>query len=72
MKEQHLRSIVKAFSWRIIATLLTILIVYFFTKRIALSLGVGVVEVFAKMFFYYLHERAWIRIPWGTKIEKAI
>ena len=67
IKERHTRSIVKAFSWRIIATSLTMLIVYLFTKKIVLSLGIGAVEVVTKMFFYYFHERAWINISWGKK-----
>ena len=68
--ENHSRSIVKALSWRIMATFLTILIVYVFTKRMVLSLGIGAVEVFTKMFFYYLHERVWIKVSWGRKNVK--
>jgi hypothetical protein len=30
-------------------------------------LGVGLVEVIAKIIFYYLHERVWNRISWGKK-----
>jgi uncharacterized membrane protein len=25
------------------------------------------IEVITKMFFYYFHERTWIKIKWGTK-----
>ena len=68
--ENHSRSIVKALSWRFMATFLTILIVYAFTKKIVLSVGIGAVEVFTKMFFYYLHERAWVKVSWGRKHVK--
>jgi len=40
-------------------------IVFLFTRKIILSLSVGLVEVTAKMIFYYLHERTWHKISWG-------
>ncbi len=66
-KEAHHRTILKTISWRIIATCTTMTIVYFFTGQVALSLGVGVVEVITKMIFYYLHERAWSLSHLGRK-----
>ena len=35
------------------------------------ALKIGAVEVVAKMFIYYFHERAWVQIPLGT-IRKLI
>jgi uncharacterized membrane protein len=63
--EAHTRTIVKAISWRVIATLTTMIIVFLFTRRIILTLGVGLAEVTAKITFYYLHERVWDKISWG-------
>ncbi|MFW6140592.1 MAG: DUF2061 domain-containing protein [Acidobacteriota bacterium] len=63
----HTRSVFKSISWRVVATLTTMTIVYIFTKEIFLSIGVGVVEVFSKILFYYLHERIWNKIKWGKK-----
>ena len=65
MKEHHIRSITKAISWRFLATVTTISIVFIFTKKLMLSLGVGLVEVISKVIFYYLHERIWGKIQWG-------
>jgi uncharacterized membrane protein len=65
LREHHKRSVVKAISWRIVATVTTMLVVYAFTREIALAVGVGAVEVVAKLLFYYLHERLWHWIPWG-------
>jgi len=65
MREFHTRSIVKAISWRALASIATIAIVYAFTRRAALSLGVGGVEVALKVFLYYFHERLWQLIVWG-------
>jgi len=63
--EAHSRTIAKAISWRAIATLTTMTIVFLFTRRIILSLGVGLAEVIAKITFFYLHERIWEKISWG-------
>jgi uncharacterized membrane protein len=63
--EAHSRTIAKAISWRVLATLTTMTIVFLFTRRIILSLGVGLAEVLAKIIFYYLHERIWEKISWG-------
>jgi len=42
------------------------LVVYLFTKRLTLSLGIGVVEVTIKMLIYFLHERLWLKIKLGV------
>lgn len=64
MENQH-RSLIKTISWRSIATLTTIAIVYAFTREIPLSLGIGAVEVVSKMILYYFHERIWNLVGWG-------
>lgn len=66
-KDAHLRSIIKAISWRLFATLVTILIVFSFTRKLILSLGVGLVEVVVKLILYYFHERIWTIISFGKK-----
>ena len=63
--ETHSRTIVKAISWRALATLTTMTIVFLFTRRIMLSLGVGLAEIIAKITFYYAHERVWDKVSWG-------
>ena len=59
MRESHLRSILKGFSWRIIATFTLICIVYFIDGNISAALQVGFMEFFLKLLIYYAHERAW-------------
>ena len=66
-KEAHYRSILKALSWRVFGTASTILIVFAFTGRLALSFGVGVVEVVTKLLLYYFHERVWGLMGIGRK-----
>ena len=64
--ESHLRSILKGFSWRIIASTTTITITYFITGQVETALQVGALEFFGKIFIYYLHERAWQKVPVGA------
>ena len=66
MADNRKRSIAKTISWRVVATVTTIVIVFTFTGEVALSFGVGAVEVTTKMALYYGHERAWSHGDWGT------
>ena len=70
-EDQPKRSIAKSLTWRALATLTTFVIVYAYTDELALSLGVGAVEVVTKMSLYYLHERFWMRIRWGRSVSGA-
>jgi len=55
------RHLAKAITYRVLSTILTILLAFIFTKDINLSLQFGVVEVAVKIVFYYLHERVWYK-----------
>lgn len=61
------RTVGKAISWRAIATLTTMTLVFIFTREIDKSLGIGALDVIAKLTFYYLHERVWQKVSWGKK-----
>ena len=56
----HAQSLLKAFSWRILATLTTIIISYIVTHELKYALSIGFIEVFAKVALYYVHERFWL------------
>jgi adenylylsulfate kinase len=63
------RSVAKAVTWRVIATTTTMFLVYIFTGKLDLSLGVGFFDVFMKLAFYFLHERAWDRVWYGRELK---
>jgi len=63
MKESKLRSFTKALTWRITASLTTVIIALLFVKDVSVALSIGGTEFFAKFFIYYAHERAWNKIP---------
>jgi uncharacterized membrane protein len=65
--EARARSVVKALSWRALATLTTVTLVILYTGELSLAMAVGGTEVVAKMIIYYLHERAWALVDWGMK-----
>jgi len=53
------RHIAKAITWRMLGTLDTVLIGWFFTGSPAIGAAIGGAEVITKTFLYYMHERAW-------------
>ena len=58
-RESHLRSLLKALSWRVVATTTTAIIAWFITGDVATAVAIGGIEFIAKFFIYYGHERAW-------------
>lgn len=67
-RETHSRSVVKTITWRVLATLTTFLLVYFFTGKLELALTVGFLEAILKMVIYFLHERGWDKIKFGRRV----
>ena len=65
--ETKRRSVVKAFTWRTLGTLDTIVISYVLTGEIVTAVSIGGIEVFTKMFLYFFHERIWNMIKWGKR-----
>ena len=65
--ETKKRSILKAISWRTWATITTAVLVFIFTGKFALAITIGLLEVFAKMALYFVHERFWQKIRYGKK-----
>ncbi len=60
--ESRLKSLIKGISWRIIGTIDTLFVAFIITGDTVKSLSIGGIEVFTKIFLYYLHERLWSRI----------
>ncbi len=64
-KEAHLRSIMKAVSYRLGAAVVTGSIAFLFTRRISISVGIASLEAVGKIILYYLHERFWSFVRFG-------
>jgi uncharacterized membrane protein len=63
--ETHLRSIVKAITWRIGGTLVTFLVTLAISKEIELAAKVGLLDTLVKIGAFYFHERLWHRVNFG-------
>ena len=65
------RSLAKAISWRIAGSIDTLVLSYLVTRSLVFASSIAGIETFTKIALYYLHERAWIVIPWGKRSRKA-
>lgn len=63
--ETRIRSLLKALSWRVIASAITGSVVFCFTGKGWLSLAVGLADSLIKILAYFMHERIWTTIPFG-------
>lgn len=73
-KDSPIRSILKAISWRLIASGTTYIVTYVIFSRFsqqsmdqaAETAGyITSIDMVAKLVFYYAHERLWTNIRWG-------
>ena len=69
--EHSARSVAKAISWRVIATLDTILIAYLLTGDLRAATAIGTAEIATKFFIYLAHERLWARVKVGLKVARV-
>lgn len=68
--ETRWRSLIKALSWRFLATIITSSIVWVLTGEGKFAATVGLIDTSVKLIVYFIHERLWLRIPFG-KIKRA-
>jgi uncharacterized membrane protein len=63
--ETKRRSLIKALSWRVFATIITGTVAYALTGKGTFALEIGLIDTTIKIFVYFAHERVWQRIPYG-------
>jgi len=68
-KVKRTRSLIKALTWRITASLDTFLLSYIITGRFDWATTIAFFEIITKAILYYLHERGWNKIKWGRIIK---
>lgn len=69
LREARWRSVAKALTWRVIATSTTMALAYIATRDLKVVGAIGAADVVIKLFFYYVHERAWGRLSTGRNVE---
>ena len=57
--ETEKKIILKSISWRIIATITTIIIAWIISGDITTGFTIGGFEFFLKLALYYIHEKVW-------------
>lgn len=61
------RSIIKAYSYRMLGSTTTMVISFIVTGSYVVSATIGFTEMILKPFIYWTHERIWNKIQWGKK-----
>lgn len=67
MLEQRKRSILKAFTFRVLIIIIDGIAIYLITKRLDLTIGITALSNFYRTIIYYTHERLWNKIAWGKQ-----
>lgn len=71
-RDRPIKSIVKAITWRIIASFTTFTLAYLFFYQDPFAAqkatGIALAEAFIKMLLYFFHERLWERVRWGRML----
>ena len=57
---RHIEHVLKAISYRVLATISTVAISFLVTGQIRAALAIGSIEVAFKIFLFYCHERVWL------------
>ena len=63
------RSLIKSFTWRLIASLDTFLIAWFVTGKLSWACSIASLEILTKKFLYYFHERGGNYVFWGKYVN---
>lgn len=68
-RDRPIKSIVKAITWRVIASATTFGLAMLFFRSdpdaAQKATGIAIAESVIKMFLYFIHERAWAQLRWG-------
>jgi uncharacterized membrane protein len=67
MVEKHRRTIIKAASYRVFATMTVFLVSYLYTGNFASAASIGLTAAVVKTMLYYVWERLWNNISWGLE-----
>ena len=69
MGEKHVRSFAKSLTWRIISFLNISLVSVLISGSPIQGLAIGIAEIVTKTILYYIHERFWLTVKYGRRVE---
>jgi uncharacterized membrane protein len=64
-QESPSRSLAKALSWRLLATVITASLAWAITGEVRVAAAIGAADTALKLVVYYVHERVWARVAFG-------
>ncbi len=67
--DKHYRSVLKALSWRSLATTITFCTAWVITGELLFAAEIGLADTVIKLAVYYLHERFWENVQLGRGVE---
>ena len=59
---QNKTILLKAISWRIIASIIAFSIIFLITGSVVLGGTISLIDIFVKIVAFYFHEKAWLII----------
>lgn len=65
------RSLVKSLTWRVLAIVVTFASIYFLTGEVSTATAGTILTNSINFVLYYLHERFWLKIPWGKTSNRV-
>jgi|GEM_PF-1607768 len=72
VREGKRRSVIKAITYRVSATVATFTLAYAFTGSLEIAGQIGVLDFVIKFLIYYINERLWTKTNWGYQDKRTI
>lgn len=69
VSETHIRTTVKAITYRISTVISVMAIAYFIFNNLGIAAGMGFMALFLGTIIYYLHDRIWLSFKWNRDIK---
>lgn len=70
MSDSTNRSFAKTISWRLTGSTATFIISYLVLGSVTISGTIAAIQLTANTILYFIHERIWNKIKWGTSETK--
>jgi uncharacterized membrane protein len=67
--EHNKRTLIKALTWQVIGFFMMAIVNYFYMGDLSQGLGLSAVLTLIGLVSYYLHERFWAAVTWGTSTD---
>ncbi len=67
--EKHSRTIIKSITWRIIAFISSIIVLYILTNDLKTAINHSLLIHLVKTVLYYIHERTWNLTNFGLELK---